>query len=132
MSDSSLKVAIVFRKVCIIMTRKRLIEIETINKDYKSIETQLSLLEKYPIKLGNEHQVKVMKTSIEYLEESMNLLKPFDYDFKEMKRNAYSKYKTEKQLLEKMKKENALIEEIKQQESKVNSYLRLYLAYKGS
>ena len=57
MSDSSLKVAIVFRKVCIIMTRKRLIEIETINKVYKSIETHLSLLEKYPIKLGNEHQV---------------------------------------------------------------------------
>lgn len=114
------------------MAKKRLIEVETINKVYKSIETHLKLLEKYPIKLENEHQVKVIKTSIEYLEESMSLLKPFDYDFKEMKRSAYSKYQIEKKLLEKMKKGNALIEEIKEQEIKVNSYLRLYLAYKGS
>lgn len=114
------------------MSKKRLIEVEIINKVYKSIETHLKLLEKYPIRLENEHQVNVMKTSIEYLEKSMDLLKPVDYDFKEMKRNAYSKYQVEKRLLEKMKKENALTEKIKEQETKVNSYLRLYLVYKGS
>ncbi|MBD7916290.1 hypothetical protein H9660_14175 [Clostridium sp. Sa3CUN1] len=113
------------------MGKKRLVEVEILNKVYKAIEIHLKIIEKNTIILENYNKMKELSDSINYLEEALVLLKPPTYIYKELKKEAYINYKNEKNKLEEMIKKNLSDIEIDEQKRLVSTRLRLYLAYKG-
>lgn len=114
------------------MGKKRLVEVEILNKVYKAIEVHLKIIEKNTIILENYTKMKELSDSINYLSEALMLLRPPTYVFQEMKKEAYLKYKKEKNKLEEMVKNNLSDIEIDEQRRLVNLRLKLYLAYKGT
>lgn len=113
------------------MGKKRLVEIEALNKVYKAIEVHLKILEKNTILLKNQSEMKELSDSINYLEEALTLIKPPEYIYQEMKKEAYINYKNAKKKLEEMRENNLSDIKIDEQRRLVNTRLKLYLAYKG-
>lgn len=114
------------------MGKKRLYEEEVINKVYKAIEIHLKILNESNVYLRDPVERERVEKSIEYLYETMELLKPIEDEINKSKREAFSKFQIEKRKLEKLKASGSSEEEIKEQEKITNAYLKLYLAFKGS
>lgn len=111
---------------------KRLFDEEAINKAAKAIEVHLKIIEEANINLGSVYEKERMEKSIYYLEEALNLLRPFEDEIKKSKKEAYLKYKRYKEELELYKRSSTRDPEVEAElNKKVDSYLKLYLAFKG-
>lgn len=112
---------------------KKLIEEEVLNKTYSAISIHINLLKEFDITLGNSYQRERLEKSIQYLEETLVLLKPIEDEIKVLKRKAYSEYKKAKEEL-RVYKNSRMVEEktLKSLEKNVELRLKLYIAYKGN